>query len=180
MGALKHQQTKAGTKTQMHKKQQKGEEGTNGGLDEFIGVSGGADRDGDSASRRRSSARGEWLLADPLGRQRVELGEACTGHAFYSLRRKTEKTRKRVVWVCDDFSCVCVFDQQAALKWERRRKEAEFLEESAVVFWSLNKTMNYQSVIPNSPLFTVLHLPKGNNTRTLILISSNYTYYFIF
>ena len=57
---------------------------THGGLDEFIVISPGADRDGDfsrgEASGGRSMALSEGLLTDPLGRRGVKLHEASTGH----------------------------------------------------------------------------------------------------
>ena len=103
-------------------------------MDEFVGVRGGADRDGDSASgdeRRRSAAGREGVVGDPLGRQRVELGEACTRHRFdhSEPQHKEEREKKRVknnsvaIVLCFMLCCDCYgFMLLFVLKRERERE----------------------------------------------------------
>ena len=60
---------------------------THSSLNEFVGVSSGADRDRDSArgqARGRSTGLSEGLLTDPVGRGGVELDEASAGHGSRS------------------------------------------------------------------------------------------------
>lgn len=66
-------------------------------MDEFVGVSPSADRDGDSArgdARGRSGALSEGLLTDPLGRRGVKLDEACAGHGSQTLRKRQRVTER--------------------------------------------------------------------------------------